>query len=556
MHRFSGENIAEIAFESLNALTESEVRSDLKEAIANRLSFHNDALEILLQHSAGQSPPESLFRFMHDSLDKQQKSHRLGKEVREAFSTKLQRRLASTVPPRPMVTVSMDQAWSFWHSMLADCKNVFAVHLAQHSQDLFTAYEIFAYASPQLSTYPRALLQSFLSYNELIASRLAAKQFLEEDLRSLTLPASDLLSLRDGSRSKLSSDDLKAGECLQAFFDKFEFNFINVYRALCLNNCRIRRTFCHALLEWDALQSQIEELDSVIQETTREQPTVYLPGSPPTFSFKLSSWVYHHKLNMLRLTIQMGFEQMIYAPHELVGMYWYLSSVCDVHLSHLERISHFITTKDTEVKQTKMSSIMKEEAIAQCKMALDRLYQQYAWIKATQLLAGTLHLIFNILQRCRILVSQQPVYSADMLRYEIRMKPFLGISIPELLNHEDFCREVQLQQLTLEELLKQATMMSAEAKRAWEAVARTSWNIYTKLSYESEPRSILDEKWNQGVKDCLKTAIGASLCVLTLRQTVANEKWQSKARKETKIPRPGEKGRWHQWWVVPALPTL
>lgn len=548
--------ISESALEILKALSESSIDSELQEAISARLIFRNGVLEMLMQHFTGTNPPESLFPSTHDSLTAQQDTHHLGSRVPEAFSTKLQRRLASTVPPRPMVTVSMDQAWLFWHNMLEDCKNAFSVHLAGNSQDLYTAYEIFAHSSPQPSTYPRALLQSFLTHNNLVASRTSTKQFLLEDLRSLTMPASQLLSMLDRDSRKLNQDHLKALECLQTFLEKFEFNFVNTYRALCLNGCRIRRTFCHALQEWDVLQSQVEELDTIIQQALQERATEYLPGSPATYSFPLSSWVYHHKLNMLQLTVQMGFDQMIYAPHELASMYWYLSSICDIHLSHLERISHFITATDTGVKQAKMTPKSKEQAINECKIALERLYRQYAWVKATHLLAATVHGIFVILARCGVFVTSRPLYSADVLRHDIRMKPFLGLSIPEPLDYENHCMEVQMSQMTMDEVLTQVTRTSGESKKAWEMVAKTDWNVYAKSPGEGASKSVLDEKWNTRVKNSLKAAIGASLCVLTLSKAINNEQWKAKAQKEAKIPHPGEKGRWHEWWTIPSLPPL
>ena len=542
------------ADEIYDEVMESDIGTELKLAIEARLSFRNNALDMLMQHPNGQSPLDSSCEDMRENLETAQETHSLSRIVPDAFSTKLQRRLASTVPPRPMVTVSMEEAWTFWQRMLDDCKNVFSVHQAAHSQDLFAAFHIFAYSSPQPSTYPRALLQSFLTRDNLVASRIEPLHFLEEDLKSLTLPASQLL-LSNGERyGKLYYGNQRVGECMQNFADRFEHNFSNLYRALCLNSCRIRRTFCHALLEWDALQSQVEELDSVIQEVLQEKPTAYLPGLEPTFAFSLSSWVYHHKLNVIRLTVQMGFELMIYTPQELAGMYWYLSSICDAHLSHLERISHFVTAKDTAIKRSCKDSTAKDQGLQECKAALDRLYRQYAWVKATHLLASTMHMIFIVLQRFEIFVSGQPLYSSDMVRYEIRMKPFLRLSIPEPLSSEDFSKEVQVQYTTTEELLDQAKILGADAKKAWEQISKTTWNVYEKTEGD-DGLSVLDERWTADVKDCLKAAIAASLCVVRMKKAQDDDAWKVQARKEARLPELGEKGRWHRWWIIPSLPS-
>lgn len=538
----------------LDKVAEADLTPEVCNAITDRLNFRNDVLEMLMQHANCVNPPRSFFTFMQDYLSGMQKSHTLGNEVPEAFSTKLQRRLASTVPPRPMVTVSMNQVWSFWKNMLDDCRDVFTVHDAIHSQDLWTAYQIFAYSLPQPSTYPRALLQTFLTRDGLVTSRVSLRQFLEEDLQSLTLPASQLLTLNGDLYGKVCYGDDTVIECMQNFTDRFEHNFSNLYRTLCLNNCRIRRTSCQALLEWDNLQGQVEEIDSIIQDLGYEVPTNHLVGSSPTHSFSLSSWVYHHKLIVLRLTIQMGFGLATYAPDELAGMYWYLSHICDTHLGHLERISHFVTEKDTTIKQSRVGVKVKEKSIVECKHALERLYREYAWVKATQLLAGVLHGIFVLLQRTDIYTRKGPLYSSDLMRHEIRMKPFMGLSIPEPVGHQDFQMHVNMDGITTEGLLEQITHDCVEAKKAWESVSKTTWNVFPKSTAQVE-ESVLDQRWKADVKDCLKATIAASLCVLTLKKGLKSEEWQKKARKEVKLPDVGEKGRWHQWWILPLLPS-
>lgn len=518
---------------------------------------------MLVHHTHGISPDESLFFLLRGHLDDQQHTHSSGRAIESAFSTKLQRRLASTVPPRPMVTVSMDTAWSFWKRTIEDCENVFSVQVADCSQDLFTAYLIFAYRDPQPSTYPRALLQSFLTLNGgLVGGRIDSLQFLEEDLCSLTLPASNLLSISGGIYGRLYNGNQKVAQSMQSFVDRFEHTFTNLYRAVCLNGCRIRRTFCHALLEWDSKQGEIEEIETVIQMELREQPTPY-PASDgrPTYAYPLSSWIYHHKLNVLRLTIQMGFEQMIYAPHELAGMYYYLSAVCTMHLNHLERISHFVTLKDAAIKSSQLRAPVKQQATEECRRALDRLFRQYAFIKATQMLASTLHYAFALLQRHGIFVASTPLYSSDDLRYDIRMKPFLSLSAPECFSAQAYRLEAEMSHISTEMLLEQALEVSGTAKKAWEEVTKSPWHVFPTIhdggsGSSPGPDRVLEDSWNADMKDCLKASIAASLCVINLKKGLGNEFWRSKAQTEAKVVGTGQKGRWHRWWTVPSLPAI
>jgi len=40
------------------------------------------------------------------------------------------------------------------------------------------------------------------------------------------------------------------------------------------------------------------------------------------WSFPLSSWAYHHKLQQMEWIVSLGFELQIYRVDELGGMYW------------------------------------------------------------------------------------------------------------------------------------------------------------------------------------------------------------------------------------------
>ncbi len=69
-------------------------------------------------------------------LENIKKTHDLGVPVPEAFSTKLQRHLASTMPPRPIVQLSFDDAYSHWQRLCEDGKEVNAVLKYTDSQTL------------------------------------------------------------------------------------------------------------------------------------------------------------------------------------------------------------------------------------------------------------------------------------------------------------------------------------------------------------------------------------------------------------------------------------
>jgi hypothetical protein len=61
---------------------------------------------------------------MDSILEPIKKSHALGISVPEAFSTKIQRRLASTMPPRPIVQLSFEEAYTHFKRLFVDGQEV------------------------------------------------------------------------------------------------------------------------------------------------------------------------------------------------------------------------------------------------------------------------------------------------------------------------------------------------------------------------------------------------------------------------------------------------
>lgn len=64
------------------------------------------------------------------------KSRHLGTPVPEAFSTKIQRRLASTMPPRPIVQLSFEETYEHFKKLFTDGIDVLKVLNYSDSQSL------------------------------------------------------------------------------------------------------------------------------------------------------------------------------------------------------------------------------------------------------------------------------------------------------------------------------------------------------------------------------------------------------------------------------------
>ena len=289
-----------------------------------------------------------------------------------------------------------------------------------------------------------------------------------------------------------------------------------------------------------------------------------LANGDTTYSYPLSSWAYHHKLIQFRLILQLGFELSIYSPEELPGMYWYLSHICSTHLGHIDRIRTFTVAAAkrnlTEMAAKKRDALERHTALQKSLRLLERLTTQIVAIDA---FAISLHALYVLLARHGVLptASSAQAYSSDRLRYEIRMKPFLQITLPELVPYDEYRREAVLEGDSDETVLERATKAISEARKAWEATLANGAFV-RESDGEEKSAPAIEEDWKRDVKDTMRACIGASIAIETVKKALkahanvveAKEGAQSPSvNLRVAIPETGSKARWHDWWVVPQV---
>jgi len=98
-----------------------KLSDDLRKAILARLNFRKNFLSALdiecaTDRLAGYWPP------IRSNMETILSSHEQGKPVEDAFSTKIQRKLASTVPPRPIVMLEFKDAFEKLKQLCVDCE--------------------------------------------------------------------------------------------------------------------------------------------------------------------------------------------------------------------------------------------------------------------------------------------------------------------------------------------------------------------------------------------------------------------------------------------------
>ncbi|KAI1614818.1 Mak10 subunit, NatC N-terminal acetyltransferase-domain-containing protein [Exophiala viscosa] len=531
-------------------LKQSDLPTNLKEALMIRVDVRYDSLKLLQRCAIGERPKPKHLDECIALLERIEATSSIGRPVTsEAFTLKIQRRLASSVPPRPMVVIERDKAFPFFRQLFIDTVTAFQVVDVSFSGDLLVAYQHFMAQATQPAVYVRALLQSFLFINNGVLGQFSIKDFVYQDMRMVVLPTGPLP--HDNKTGEIFTDQqFQVSSQLDMFVDRYGESFINLFRTFCLNRCRVRRTMCHAAMDWDQIQAEAEDLDGLIQSAFNERAIPYPDGEDVTFSYSVSSWVYHYKLMQLRTIVEMGFELSIYAPHEFCDMYWYLTFLCSTHLSHLERISHFVSSRPA-LPGSQQEAVQK---------TLHCLYRQYTGLKATEALAKALHRVFVILQRHKLLSKSKPTYASDNLRYELRMRPFLHLSLPEPISLEAAQRVSSLEGLSDQMVLDQALQLNQMARKAWEEVLREPWNTQPlsqdvpqgrvrKMDHLSSDSVVARER-TKDVRNMMKSCIGTGIAISTLSKAL--EKKEITGIK-VEIPPVGDRDRWHISWPVPKI---
>jgi N-alpha-acetyltransferase 35, NatC auxiliary subunit len=122
------------------------VSADLVQALDLRLLLRHillDAID-LSQHQAAPNVVKRVWQEGFDLLARISQSHSLSKSVPDAFSEKLQRKLASTMPPRPIVQLSFEHAFGHLARLFSDAIEVTGVLNYTDSQCL----QVCPYRSP------------------------------------------------------------------------------------------------------------------------------------------------------------------------------------------------------------------------------------------------------------------------------------------------------------------------------------------------------------------------------------------------------------------------
>ncbi|CRG83051.1 N-alpha-acetyltransferase 35, NatC auxiliary subunit [Talaromyces islandicus] len=529
----------------------SGLEQNVKDALIDRLRFRNHFLEALDEEQlASGIQDKKSFTACLSLVGPIENSVSLGKPVEDAFTLKIQRKLASTVPPRPMVTISIGSAISHLKRLCQDAIDMHEILDYSGSDDLRVSLWTLTSRKPQPSIYTRCRLQAFIVNNMKVLGSRSVKSLLYDELADLVLPSSMILRAENEEIEVPTDPRFQIHQSMEDFLVRIAESFMNTFRTSCLNRSRVRRALCHSIIDWDNIQIEAEKLDEHLQQLTKEVPLTFDNGEP-AYSYPLGSWAYHEKLKQIRHIIQMGFELEIYAPEELAGMYWYLAEICFQHRRHIDRIRAFV-----------LAGMRRSDGDKAFERTITVLNRHTMWLVATESFALALHSLYVFLERQGVLphAASKNSYSSARLRYELRMKPFLPISLPELVPFDKYESMVALEGDSDAQTLERAGNAIGEARKAWEKVLGNGPFLGSRDADKTIRRPAIEGEWQRDTKDSYRSCIGASVAIQkasNLFKTKISSKSKAAAGSllpiKVDIPDVDTPQRWHDWWIVPRI---
>ncbi|KAF1844838.1 Mak10-domain-containing protein [Cucurbitaria berberidis CBS 394.84] len=531
-----------------------EINTALRSAIHSRLEFRKDFLR-----AQDLDLPLDLISYswptILENLGTLKNTHQLGQVVPGAFSTKMQRRLASTVPPRPIVELEFKDALEKLQQLCTDCKEATRfISLPQDPLEYQSFLWFFASRSPAPLAYSRSYLATLLFHPDVLQTSVSLPL---SDVKTLVFPASPVLDPVNWTFSPPRNPMLPKPPRLQLamlvdeFVDRCGQPYLDLWVALGQNRCRLRRMLTHVITGWDMLQADASSVDADISQAAEE-----LGITDQVLEFSLSTWVYHKKLWMIEKIILLGFEQDIYLPDEFSGMYLFLSLIATRRKELLKRVeAHYLRRGEQLLKSR---NLRDAQEVDDAGPYLDSLLAEAEGVASLSLALARFYIILLYLH---MLPLPKRPFAKEELRYELRMKPFLSLQPPEAPPFEDFKAHTQPYgdfaapdpafQLDLNDMASDLwTEVDRHLKAAKEAFADVK-----KMGPKAVKAEGVATAWNKDVQSALASCIALGVAVAGVKGAVSKTNAASSESLGIKvvIPESGAGKRYAEGWIVAKI---
>jgi hypothetical protein len=540
LHKTDSQESLRILVEAMDWVDGSDLEASLKFAIKHRLVAREDMLIAM-------EGRDSQWGKLRSKIAAMEKHHQLAKSVPDAFSDKVQRQLATSTPPRPMPQMDWQDAHQKWLQLCDDIlaiQNLTAQSVRQSPQSLLQATWAFAYRDPVPKTYARAKMQEVLTGDDSVAGDISHYELMLTDIRDLVLPG-DPLADPESFQIELPTDVRhQASRVIEDFMSRFIGEYLNLFRMICQNRCRTRRTFTQAVPLLDELETEArdadEEINSIVAPRTFKYNGITITLCP------LSTWVRFYKLQVTEWVIQLGFETDLYLPSELCTMSLLLGSYTEMRGDILRCMQTMAKWRLDGLKKGGNS-----QYIEQCKSSLDWYRSAIAMAAASATIAHALHHLYELLEQTEVIDVTLKPYEEPQFRHEARMKPLLNLA-----------NDTGLTQGYIQNMRKKTSsptvVEGCDRARKFVQAARLQLNELKAATAAQAKYIGTEERWKKEVKS-LETVGVATTVAISQFARICEKHGKNDLEAgldlseviEMTLPPPGK--RYHDWWVVPQL---
>lgn len=383
-----------------------------------------------------------------------------------SFSMGIQKRLSNQFPPKTLIVPGRN--YQGFVVMAQDLKVVLSVIEAETMMEIMQFANFFNKVT-QRHVLARALFPLFLiRSNQTVLGKYSPSEFAHEHLLEFSLMCTK------GDECQTDHTLLEAANVL------FEW-----YQNTSQNTSRYRQGYNRQLLLWDSLQAQIEAVEVDFLSEDHDGDYVEVKEGERTPLLPYTSWCYTMKIRAMIEFLLKGFDLQVYKPFETFTMYWY-----SYYLAHqleicLKKVFQFVEGKITyihslnkKVKKAK-SSEKKETLKTQYRFAMDNYMEQlqvnkrfiqYMLYESSLVKSLSLAQVFQfgILTSYGLIHNKSPAknkFTTDELLYNLRMKTFSTIGVPEMLPYD-------LMQSTFQEFVPDEPMFTIKLNRATECLTK------------------------------------------------------------------------------------
>ncbi|KAI8822605.1 Mak10 subunit, NatC N-terminal acetyltransferase-domain-containing protein [Fimicolochytrium jonesii] len=330
----------------------------------------------------------------------------IGCDVDNFFDPFITRKLFTTAPPKPISVMPKKQAMDDMATLLSHVHDVCSQPAGATLTTQLSFLESFSARKPAPSVLARACLHNIVLNPTSPSTMLGA-------LNLIKLALKDFFEHRDAAYS---------AEMLHQFLGIAQGPVDATLKLYCKNRSRQHRGLRKVILSWDQLQVAIQTLEA--QSSKSESParttTMFSRKlSPPYPSFALSLWVYHQKLLLMILYLQLGYELDLYASYEHLMVLWHIRALLHELSVVLMRVSQggaSIPDKDRHWHVT----LLRIETEAK-----------------TKILDGLLYLGRHYYQQGFLAPPRHKAYREDT-HFEHRFRAFATLSSPARAKFQDF----------------------------------------------------------------------------------------------------------------------